>query len=194
MCGRPAGQLGPRPACEEVVPYHAICMAPRSRKPPSVEGDLSAPAARALRQFRIIFNAVRTHFRAVEKKAGIAGAQVWALHVIQAKPGITVSQLSRAMDIHQSTASNLLRPLIEQGFVVSERAQADKRLAYLQLTSGGAKALKKAPGPFAGVLPEALMQLDATTLNRLTRDLGRLVVLLGADEEKGNLPLGSRDS
>lgn len=155
---------------------------------------MSAPAARALRQFRIIFNAVRSHFRAVEKTAGIAGAQVWALHVIQNRPGITVSQLSRAMDIHQSTASNLLRSLLEQGLATSERAQADKRIAYLQITAAGAKTLKKAPGPFAGVLPEALMALDPTTLTRLTRDLGRLVVLIGADEEKGNVPLGSSDS
>lgn len=153
--------------------------------------ELTAPASRALRQFRIIFNAVRTHFRAVEKKAGIAGAQVWALHVIQARPGMTVTQMARAMDIHQSTASNLLKPLLEQGLVVSERAQADKRHAYLQVTAAGAKVLKKVPGPFAGVLPEALARLDPATLKRLTRDLARLVVLLGADEEKGNEPLGS---
>jgi len=167
---------------------------PTRRQKPALDDDLSAPAARALRQFRIIFNAVRSHFRAVEKTAGIAGAQVWALHVIQARPGITVSQLSRAMDIHQSTASNLLRSLLEQGLITSERAQADKRIAYLQVTAAGAKALKKAPGPFAGVLPEALMALDQATLARLTRDLARLVVLIGADEEKGNVPLGSRES
>lgn len=155
--------------------------------------ELTADAARALRQFRIIFNAVRSHFRAVEKKAGIAGAQVWALDVIRQTPGITVSQLSHAMDIHQSTASNLLKPLIEQGLVASERAQADRRIAYLQLTAAGARVLRRVPGPFAGVLPEALMDLDATTLRRLTRDLARLVTLLGADERKGNVPLGSRD-
>lgn len=169
-------------------------MPQQRRAIPTDSPELSAAAARALRQFRIVFNAVRTHFRAVEKKAGVSGAQVWALHVIGDRPGITVGQLSRAMDIHQSTASNLLRILVEQGLVVSERAQSDKRTVYLQLSSAGARVLKKAPGPFAGVLPEALMQLDDGTLKRLNRDLARLVRILGADEEKGNVPLGSGDS
>lgn len=36
-------------------------------------------STRVLRQFRIVFNAVRSHFRQVEREAGIGGAQLWAL-------------------------------------------------------------------------------------------------------------------
>src|SRR5881275_3371510 len=91
------------------------------------------PAARVLRRFRLVFNAVKSHFRAVETKAGISGAQLWALSVVHAHPGIGVGELARAMDIHQSTASNLLRPLLEKELVVADRAHADKRLVRLQL-------------------------------------------------------------
>jgi hypothetical protein len=38
----------------------------------------------------VVFNAVKTHFRQVEATAGVAGAQVWALSVIQHEPGIGV--------------------------------------------------------------------------------------------------------
>ena len=64
-----------------------------------------------LRQFRVVFNAVRTHFQQVEKKVGIGGAQVWALSVIRRTPGAGVNSLAQAMNIHQSTASNLVRQL-----------------------------------------------------------------------------------
>jgi DNA-binding MarR family transcriptional regulator len=149
------------------------------------------PATRVLRRFRIVFNAVRTHFRQVEKKAGMAGAQVWALSVIREQPGIGVSRLAAAMDIHQSTASNLLKPLLEQGLVIADRAHADKRAVQLQLSAAGARALRKVPGPFTGILPQALKQLDARTLSRLDRDLGALIELLGADAKAGgSIPLG----
>ena len=170
---------------------------PSAKKPARVvakpEIELSDPAIRVLRRFRIVFNTVKSHFRAVEKRAGIAGAQLWALSVIRDQPGIGVGQLARAMDIHQSTASNLLRPLLEEGLVVSDRAHADKRLVRLQLSASGAKALRKAPGPFTGVLPSALSQLDARVLGRLDRDLGSLIALLDVDERTGREPLGQSE-
>jgi DNA-binding transcriptional ArsR family regulator len=83
--------------------------------------DTADPAARVLRRFRLVFNAVKSHFRAVETKAGVSGAQLWALSVVRRQPGIGVGDLARAMDIHQSTASNLLRGLIDAGMVVAAR-------------------------------------------------------------------------
>jgi len=165
-----------------------------ARADPQSAVELDASAVRVLRRFRIVFNTVKTHFRNVEKRAGIAGAQLWALSVIRDRPGIGVGELATAMDIHQSTASNLLKPMLEQDLVVADRAHADKRLVRLQLSAAGAKALKKAPGPFTGVLPQALAQLDARTLGRLDRDLGALVALLGADERSAQVPLGEADS
>lgn len=151
---------------------------------------LSQPAARVLRRFRLVFNAVKAHFREVEKKAGVGGAQVWALSVIRTDPGISVGDLARAMDIHQSTASNLVRSLVALDLIQRVRGGADRRGVQLQATPAGLKVLRKAPGPFAGVLPEALESLDAATLARLDRDLGRLIGVLGADERGAGIPLG----
>lgn len=151
--------------------------------------ELSDSAVRVLRRFRIVVNSVKSHFRSVEKKAGISGAQAWALSVIRDHPGIGVGGLAEAMDVHQSTASNLLRSLADQGLVLAGRAPADKRAVRLQLTPAGARVLKKAPGPFTGVLPQALMELDEGTLARLDDDLGRLIEVLGADGKGGDVPL-----
>ena len=162
------------------------------RKKPAASEAVD-PSARVLRRFRLVFNAVKTHFRAVETKAGISGAQLWALSVVSAHPGIGVSDLARAMDVHQSTASNLLRVLIDQELVIAGRDSEDRRSVQLKTTARGNRALGKAPGPFTGVLPEALGRLDPRTLARLDRDLGRLIEELGADERGAGIPIGSDD-
>ena len=58
---------------------------------PSTELPDPDSATRVLRQFRIVFNSVKTHFRQVEQAAGLGGAQVWALSVIRDQPGIGVT-------------------------------------------------------------------------------------------------------
>ena len=147
------------------------------------------PAQQVLRRFRLVFNAIKTHFRQVEKKAGIGGAQLWALAVVQAQPGIGVSDLARSMDIHQSTASNLIRSLVELELIAAGKTGTDRRAVQLHVTGGGLKVLKKAPGPFTGVLPQALASLDKQTLKRLDRDLAKLIGLLGADERGAQIHL-----
>jgi DNA-binding MarR family transcriptional regulator len=80
-----------------------------------------------LRQFRVVFNSVKTHFQQVEKKVGVGGAQVWALSLIREHPGIGVTELARRMDIHQTTASNLVRSLVGAELVLAERKGSDRR-------------------------------------------------------------------
>lgn len=157
--------------------------------PIDTQETMPESAAQVLRRFRLVFNAVKTHFKQVEKRAGIGGAQVWALSIIRQQPGIGMTELARAMDVHQSTASNLVKTLIERGLVLTTKGTADRRMVQLHLQPAGTRLLKRVPGPFTGVLPQALMQLDAATLKRLDRDLGKLIELLGTDERAAGIPL-----
>ncbi|PZP30968.1 MAG: MarR family transcriptional regulator [Roseateles depolymerans] len=152
-------------------------------------GELSEPATRVLRRFRLVFNAIKTHFQQVEKQAGVGGAQLWALSIIRARPGVGVNELARAMDVHQSTASNLVRSLVERGLVQAAKQGPDRRAVQLHLLDAGAAVLGQAPGPLAGVLPQALEALDADTLARLDADLALLIKALGADERAANIPI-----
>lgn len=161
----------------------------KKTSPRSLATASPEPAAQVLRRFRLVFNAVKTHFRQVEKKAGVGGAQVWALSVVRDRPGVGINELARAMDIHQSTASNLVRSLVEQELVAAEKTGSDRRAVQLRLLPAGNRVLRRAPGPFSGVLPQALDSLDTATLKRLDRDLGRLIEALGADERGANIPL-----
>ena len=157
-----------------------------------VPAEIDDSAARVLRQFRLIFNAVKTHFQQVESRTGLGGAQIWALSIVAARPGIGVKDLSLAMDVHQSTTSNLVRTLVERGLVEALREGSDRRTVQLKVLPVGRRLLKRAPAPFTGVLPEALAALDTRTLARLERDLAQLVPKLKTRAGDANIPLGQR--
>lgn len=173
-----------------------FCMATRktiskvTAAPPQGHAECAPDGAvRVLRQFRLVFNTVKTHFQQVERRAGLGGAQVWALSVVRDRPGIGVSDLARALDVRQPTASNLVKALVEQDLVEVRKHERDGRAVMLHIRPAGARVLRRAPGPFTGVLPEALATLDPATLERLEQDLAVLIKALGADERGANIPL-----
>ncbi len=157
-----------------------------SERPKKTE---AATPAKVLRRFRVVFNAVRTHFRQVEKQVGLGGAQVWALRLVQQNPGIGMGGIASEMDIHQSTASNLIKVLVRKELITMEKAADDRRNVQLKILPAGRKVLTKVTGPFEGVLPVALGNLSGKTLERLDQDLGALILLLQADETAEETPL-----
>lgn len=155
----------------------------------SLTPALSTQPSQVLRRFRVVFNAVRSHFRQIEKQVGLGGAQVWALSVVRDQPGIGMGDLAKCMDVHQSTASNLVRSLQKKELIRMDKDAIDKRHVHLHITPQALLLLADVPGPFEGVLPVALAQLNAATLQRLDHDLVELIKLLKVDESAGTIPL-----
>lgn len=151
--------------------------------------DAKPSETRVLQQFRIVFNAVKTHFQQVERHAGVGGAQVWALSIIRDRPGIGVNDLAKALNVRQPTASNLVKGLSQQALVEVRREGPDRRAVQLHATAEGRGVLKRVPGPFAGVLPEALAALHPETLQRLEQDLQQLIRHLDVDHKAAGIPL-----
>lgn len=148
------------------------------------------PAAdRLIQQFRIILNAVKAHFQQVERRCGIGGVQVWALALIQDRPGLGVGQLGAELNVRQPTASSVVRNLTLQGLVEVRREGADRRSVQLYITPQGSQLLQRAPGPSAGLLPEALGALDMNTRNQLETLLALLIEKMGADRAAAARPL-----
>src|SRR3954471_9115752 len=111
-----------------------------------------AQMLQVLEQFRVIFKSIRRHYHNVEERAGISGALLWALAQVAAYPGTQVGDLARALAIHQSTASNLLRRLESLGLLSRRREGKDQRKVQLFATTKGLRVLKRAPQPLIGVL------------------------------------------
>ena len=131
-----------------------------------------------LEQFRVIVRSVRQHYREVERRAGLSGAQLWALAEVEARPGLKVGELARAMAVHPSTASNLVRRLSSLGLLRRERRGRDQRHVQLFTTARGLKVLARAPRPAIGVLQQALSELAPQRLAELHGALSRVVALM----------------
>lgn len=153
-------------------------------------GSTTDAPERLLRQFRMVLRAVRTHFQAVERQVGIGGAQLWALSVIDQRPGLGVNELARALSIRQPNASSMVKLLTAAGYVMADRDPNDKRFVRLRATPEGQRLLTQAPGPAAGVLPAALQELPPETALQLERNMGELITLLKADPALADEPLG----
>jgi DNA-binding MarR family transcriptional regulator len=160
--------------------------------PRRVSGAASPPALRpakhrkmleVLELFRIVFKSIRQHYRIVERKTGISGAQLWALAQVADHPGIRVGDLAHALAIHQSTASNLLRDLEAAGLLARRKVREDKRSVRLHATPAGIGVLKRAPRPLIGVLQQALADLPSANLDSMHRQLAHLIVRMNAGDD-----------
>lgn len=132
-------------------------------------------ALETLKLFRIIFKSSNRHFHEIEKAVGIGGASLWAISEIAENAEITISELARAMSIHQTTASNLVDKLEKGGYVQRLRSNVDRRIVNIKLTEVGVSILNRAPAPYRGILPDALIKMEPDQLTILKNNLSTLV-------------------
>ena len=128
----------------------------------------------ALQSLRTVFGSARTHDAQVRKIAGVSGSQLWALSEIAHKrrgEELTVNGLSVRMALHQTTASNLVNVLVERGFIQRHRGAPDQRVVHLRVTTEGKQLLLRTPQPHAGLLVDALRNLEPTQLIQLSHCL-----------------------
>ena len=142
------------------------------------EGEERSEQIRSIVQaFRIVFRSIQEHSRWVEKQCGVSAAQLWTMWELQARPGLRVSELSQALSIHQSTASNLLDKLERKRLIKRERRGPDHRVVRLYLTDQGRALVEQAPRPAQGALSSALAALPDDAIAGLD---GQLAALLTA--------------
>jgi DNA-binding MarR family transcriptional regulator len=136
-------------------------------------------AVRVLKQFRVIFRAVKEHYRKVEKVTGLSGSHVWALAIIDENPGVRPGELTEALAIHQSTASNIIRHLVSEGYVTRERNLDDARAFELTSTEKAKALLAKVPEPKIGVLVQALAEMPPSSIQTLEGQLDHVIARMG---------------
>ncbi len=171
---------------------------PARVKPPAAHGPRADPVAEehhrtalaVLEQFRLIFRSAKKHFQWVQERTGVSGAQLWVLAEVHRKPGIRVTELARALAVHQSTASNLIEKLELRKLIKRDRSERDQRVVHLSLTRRGRETVAGAPLPLEGVLPDALRSLAHEELLELQRRLQTLARQMKVRDRAGRrIPL-----
>lgn len=145
----------------------------------------SAHALQVLQKFRLIFRSVKQHFRWVEERCGVSGAQLWLMFELKQIPGLRVSEIARALSIHQSTASNMLDKLERRDLIERRREGADRRVVRVFLTSTGKRVIDVAPQPARGVLTEAINRLPYAALQNLEASLDMLIFEMKVRDQEG---------
>ena len=149
-------------------------------------------AAETLKALRIIVSSVRHPFHVQETACGLSGTQTWILSAVAETPGITVSELSKVLSVHLSTASNMLDKLAKMEWVERRRNEADRRVVNVHLTPKGRSALDRAPERLSGLVPDALETLPEEVLIRLNEDLNLLIQKMSpADHNAASKPLST---
>lgn len=149
-------------------------------------------ASATLKDFRIIFNSVKKHFKQIEELCGVSSSQLWVLWELQKTPGLKVSELAGKLAIHQSTASNLIEKTSKKALISKKREDLDQRVVRLYLTETGREIVKKAPGSPRGILTEAIDQLSIQDLVQLQSSLEILIGKMNLkDDADAMKPLSS---
>jgi DNA-binding MarR family transcriptional regulator len=148
-----------------------------AKRPPEAQARASLELE-TLQEFRTIFASARRHDAEVRQIARISGSQLWALAEITRAAGMRVNDLSERMALHQTTASNLVNALVERKLVRRVRDEEDQRVVRLHVTTEGKRLLLRAPGPYVGLLVDALRRLDGSDLTRLRKALAGLTHLI----------------
>ena len=138
-----------------------------------------------VQDLRIIVKTTQAHSRWIEKQCGVSGVQLWAMWQLFSEPGQKVSDLSQALSIHQSTASNMLDKLEDKKLIRRDRSGPDQRVVKLYLTTKGTELLSVAPRPATGPVTEALSRLNDSELKKLHSGLQALIKHMSVSVEDG---------
>jgi MarR family transcriptional regulator, lower aerobic nicotinate degradation pathway regulator len=133
--------------------------------------------------FRRIVQALRVGARDGECRAGVSGAQLFALQQIAEHPGASINDVAALTFTHQSSVSVVIQRLVAQRFVAKVAARHDRRRQRLELTAAGRRALRSGPVVVQERLIAAISALPAAerrTLARALGDVARLVTPTGA--------------
>jgi DNA-binding MarR family transcriptional regulator len=147
----------------------------RAAVSPSSRTERGTLELRILQSFRTVVGSARNYDAEVRSRTGISGSQLWALSEISREGGMSVNAVAERLALHQTTASNLVNTLSERRLIRRVRDQADQRVVRLYATADGMRLLLRAPGPYAGLLIDALRKLEPTELSKLLRGLGALL-------------------
>ena len=143
----------------------------------SADGDARA----VLDAIRRIVRAIRVSSRDTERRVGLSAAQLFVLSRLQTGRAMSLNELADRTLTHQSSASVVVRKLVERGLVQRVTSKNDRRRQELSLTPDGRELLGKAPKAAQDLLVSGLQRMRARELHDLARLMEHFVKSVGLD-------------
>lgn len=130
---------------------------------------------RILGAIRQLARALRLFDREAQARYGISAAQMLVLHALEQDDVLSLNALAERTATDQSSASVVVRRLIDAGYVTRTAKKEDRRHAELRLTAKGRTMLRKSPSPAQEKILEAVEALPPRERKQLAGLLERFV-------------------
>lgn len=116
----------------------------------------------AMQSLRRLVRALRSGSADSERRLGLSAAKLFALRQIAAAPGQSIAEVAQRAHTTQSSMSEVVARLTEQGYVVRYSSTTDRRRAELMVTPLGESVLHRAS--------ETVQEQLTSAFDRLPRD------------------------
>ena len=137
---------------------------------------------RVLCALRRIIRSVDVYSRKLNAKLGLTTPQLLCLHALSGEETMTLSQLTKKVNLSGSTVNGIVDRLEAKQLVQRKRSTLDRRKVYLYMTKSGNDILKKAPSLLQDKLSSALSNLSELEQLTITQALERVVELMEIED------------
>jgi len=100
--------------------------------------------------------------------------QLYYIELINKNKDISISEISRILEVKKSTVSVAINQLIDMGIVVKTRSKNDKRFYFLQLTSKGENIINKHMEIHKDTIKKILEILNAEEVDNFIKIINKI--------------------
>lgn len=135
----------------------------------------------ALRAIRRLLRATEMSEKQLATATGLTPSQLVVLQEVSRLGETTAGAIAAAVQFSQAAVTSIVDRLVERGFVLRSRRQADRRQVWVSITPDGASTLATAPNMIQDRFRDRFENLPDWEQAMLVAMLERLTSLLNAD-------------
>jgi DNA-binding MarR family transcriptional regulator len=125
------------------------------------------------------------------RREGVSVAQVRVLVHLNEYGPQTMGALAEGLRITTPSATGLINPLVEMGYVVRERSERDRRVVTVELSAHAHELAESILAQQRSDVEEALGGMDTTAQSNFLEGLTRLAATFGAKAKGGRRGVAS---
>jgi DNA-binding MarR family transcriptional regulator len=162
----------------DINPAHAGPACPPAANVRDVDDVTPAERERLLAYVELLFFAYRDftgEADAVLAEFGFGRAHHRVLHFVNRRPGLRVADLLDILKITKQSLARVLKQLVDEGFVLQQAGEADRRERLLFLTAKGAALADKLAGLQVRRIAESLAEAGTGAAPAVRRFLASMI-------------------
>ena len=132
---------------------------------------------------RRIMSLIKVNFERDFKKMHVTQSQILVMRVLNLHGDMKVSDISRELDLSNSTVSGIIDRLVEKKIVKRKRSEEDRRIVMISLAEEYRQPVKKQLNAFANKMRRALSTTTEEDLDSIMQGLEKLERILEESQE-----------